>query len=201
MIPTTDQDKIIYAIGLSMHRSLGAFDLTEAELAMLKQALTDAAVGKPAIAIEEWGPKIQGLAAERQKRVADREKTASADYLAKAAQQPGAQKTESGIVYRQVTAGTGASPKALDTVRVHYRGTLTNGTEFDSSYKRNEPAEFPLSGVIPCWTEGVQKMKVGEKAVLVCPSNLAYGDQGRPTIPGGAALIFEIELLDIVGAK
>jgi FKBP-type peptidyl-prolyl cis-trans isomerase FkpA len=86
---------------------------------------------------------------------------------------------------------------------VNYRGTLINGTEFDSSYKRNEPAQFPLNGVIPCWTEGVQKMKVGGKSMLICPSSIAYGDQARPgsPIPGGATLVFEIELLDIPGAK
>ena len=95
-------------------------------------------------------------------------------------------------------AGTGASPTATDVVRVHYRGTLINGTEFDSSYARNEPAQFSLGGVIKCWTEGLQRMKVGGKARLVCPSDLAYGDGGRPSIPGGAGLIFEVELLDIV---
>ena len=124
----------------------------------------------------------------------------SKTFLEKAADEPGAKKTASGLVYRELTPGTGASPKATDVVKVNYRGTLEDGTEFDSSYKRNEPASFPLNGVIPCWTEGVQRMKVGGKAQLVCPSNLAYGDQGRPSIPGGATLIFEIELLDI-GAK
>ena len=106
------------------------------------------------------------------------------------------------MIYRELTAGTGASPKATDTVTVNYRGTLTNGTEFDSSYSRNMPAQFPLNGVIPCWTEGVQRMKVGGKAQLVCPSDLAYGDQGRPpTIAGGATLVFEVELLSIGGAE
>jgi FKBP-type peptidyl-prolyl cis-trans isomerase FkpA len=120
------------------------------------------------------------------------------DYLQKAASEPGAQKTASGLVYRELRPGTGASPKATDTVRVHYRGTLLDGTEFDSSYKTNEPAEFPLNMVIPCWTEGVQMMKVGGKSRLVCPSNIAYGERGAPpVIPGGATLIFEIELLGI----
>ena len=104
-------------------------------------------------------------------------------------------------MYVETTAGTGASPAASDRVKVHYRGTLINGTEFDSSYARNEPAEFSLSGVIRCWTEGVQHMKVGGKARLVCPSDLAYGDRGNDDIPGGAALVFEIELLDIVSAS
>jgi FKBP-type peptidyl-prolyl cis-trans isomerase FkpA len=120
------------------------------------------------------------------------------DYLDKAAAEPGATRTASGLVYRELRAGTGSSPAASDTVKVNYRGTLVDGTEFDSSYKRNEPISFPLSGVIPCWTEGVQKMKVGGKSQLVCPSSIAYGENGQPpVIPGGATLIFEVELLGI----
>jgi FKBP-type peptidyl-prolyl cis-trans isomerase FkpA len=119
-------------------------------------------------------------------------------FLDKAAAEPGAVKTASGLVYHEITPGNGVSPKATDTVKVHYRGTLIDGTEFDSSYKRNEPAEFPLNRVIPCWTEGVQKMKVGGKARLVCPASIAYGDAGSPpVIPGGATLVFEIELLGV----
>jgi FKBP-type peptidyl-prolyl cis-trans isomerase FkpA len=122
-------------------------------------------------------------------------------YLDKAAAESGAVKTSSGLIYTELKPGAGASPKASDTVKVNYRGTLTDGTEFDSSYKHNEPAEFPLDHVIPCWTEGVQRMKVGGKSRLVCPSNIAYGDEGRPpVIPGGATLIFEIELLSVGGA-
>jgi len=118
--------------------------------------------------------------------------------LDKAAAEPGATRTPSGLVYRELRAGTGESPKATDAVTVNYRGTLTNGTEFDSSYKRNEPAQFPLNQVIPCWTEGLQKMRVGGKSRLVCPASLAYGERGAPPdIPGGATLIFEVELLAI----
>src|SRR5271163_2429796 len=119
-------------------------------------------------------------------------------YQEKAAAEPGATRTSSGLVYRELKAGTGASPKNTDVVKVHYRGTLIDGTEFDSSYKRNEPATFPLNRVIPCWTEGVQKMKVGGKSRLVCPALIAYGDRGSPpVIPPDATLIFEIELLGI----
>lgn len=197
---TTDDEKTIYSIGLSIYRSLGQFDLSPAEIDIVKQAISDAERNKPAVDIETYGPKIQALASARASRVASREKAASAEYLTKAAAQPGAVKTDSGLVYRELTAGTGVSPKPTDTVKVNYRGTLTNGEEFDSSYKRNMPAEFPLNQVIKCWTEGVQKMRVGGKSQLVCPSDLAYGDQGRPGIPGGATLVFEVELLDVSGA-
>ena len=113
------------------------------------------------------------------------------------AAEPKEEKTTSGIGITMLKEGSGASPKASDTVKVNYRGTLVNGQEFDSSYKRGQPAAFPLSRVIPCWTEGVQKIKVGGKAKLVCPPNLAYGDRDIPGIPANSTLIFEVELLDI----
>ena len=198
----TDDDKTIYAIGLSIGQSLSMFNLTPPEVEVLKRALSDSVAGKPEVELSQWGPKIQPLATSRAAAVAEKQKAASAAYLSMAATQPGSVKTASGLVYTEITVGTGESPKATDTVKVHYRGTLVNGTEFDSSYKRNEPTQFPLNGVIKCWTEGVQRMKVGGKSRLACPSDIAYGDQGHPPIiPGGSALIFEIELLEIVAAK
>lgn len=167
-------------------------NLSPAELEIVKRAISDAAAGKPAVDLKTWGPKIDPLARARAARV-------STEFLAKAAAEPGAVKTSSGLIYRDLKPGVGPSPAASDTVKVNYRGTFINGKEFDSSYSRNEPAEFPLSGVIRCWTEGVQKMKVGGKARLVCPSDIAYGDQGRPGIPGGSTLVFEIELLSVAG--
>lgn len=195
--PMTDDESVIYSLGLSINRSLSQFDLSPAELELVKKAMTDGAAGKPAIDLDQWGPKIQGLAEARMAKTAEKEKAASAGYLTKMAAEKGAVKTDSGLIYRELTPGTGDSPKATDTVKVHYRGTLVNGSEFDSSYKRNQPAEFPLNGVIRCWTEGVQKMKVGGKSQLVCPADIAYGDQGRPGIPGGATLTFEVELISI----
>ncbi len=186
----TDEQKTIYALGLSMYRSFGQFNLSPSELATVERAFSDAAAGKPAIELDQWGPKIQPWAQARAARV-------SQDYLAKAAAEPGAIKTPSGLIYRELRPGTGASPKPTDTVKVNYRGTFIDGTEFDSSYKHNEPIQFALNGVIPCWTEGVQRMKVGGKAQLVCPSDIAYGDRGRPGIPPGSVLVFEIELMDI----
>jgi FKBP-type peptidyl-prolyl cis-trans isomerase FkpA len=125
---------------------------------------------------------------------------AQADLAASAAKQQGALVTPSGLVYRSLKEGTGPSPAATDRVRVHYRGTLADGKEFDSSYARKEPAEFPLNRVIKCWTEGVQRMKVGGKALLVCPPAIAYVAAGAGgVIPPDATLQFEVELLGIAG--
>ena len=127
--------------------------------------------------------------------------SAQTDPLAKAAAEKGAQVSATGLVYRSLKDGTGASPAETDVVKVHYRGTFPDGKEFDSSIKRGEPAKFPLNRVIKCWTEGVQKMKVGGKARLACPAAIAYGVRGTPdgSIPPGATLLFEVELLGIDG--
>ena len=197
--PQTDDEQAVYALGLSFYSQLAPFDLSPAEVELLKRGISDAANKTAVGKLEDWGPKINALAQARRQKVADRQKAASAEFLAKAAAEPLNMKTDSGIVYRELTAGTGPMPKATDQVKVHYRGTLVDGTEFDSSYKRNEPATFPLNGVIKCWTEGVQKMKVGGKAKLTCPPAIAYGERGAGgVIPPNATLVFEVELLDIV---
>ena len=196
--PVTDEEKTIYAVGLSMSQTIAPLQLTAAEVELVKQALSDAAAGKPAVVLDEWGPKIGELAQRRQGKAAEAEKTRSKAYQDKAAAEPGAVKTATGLIYKELVAGTGASPAATDSVQVNYKGTLVDGKEFDSSYKGGKPVEFPLSGVIPCWTEGVQRIKTGGKSQLVCPSEIAYGDGGRPGIPGGATLVFEVELLKIL---
>ena len=188
--PITDEQKTIYALGLSFYRSIGQFHFSPAEVALIQRAISDAAAGKPAVDVEQWGPKIQALAQQRVQH-------ASEAYVAKASSEPGAVKTPSGLIYRDIAVGDGPNPKATDTVKVNYRGTFVDGTEFDSSYKRNQPAQCALNSVIPCWTEGVQRMKVGGKAHLVCPASIAYGAGGRPGIPPGATLVFDIELLAI----
>jgi FKBP-type peptidyl-prolyl cis-trans isomerase FkpA len=126
---------------------------------------------------------------------------AQSDAAAKAAKEPGAVVTPSGLVFKSIKEGSGASPKATDTVKVHYKGTFPDGREFDSSYKTGAPAEFPLNGVIKCWTEGVQMMKVGGKAKLTCPGAIAYGERGGGggLIPPNATLVFEVELLGVNG--
>jgi FKBP-type peptidyl-prolyl cis-trans isomerase FkpA len=190
--PKTDDEKIFYTIGASIGRSLAPFNLSKAEQEMVRKGLNESLIGtKAPFNTEEYGPKINDLLRTRMA-------AANTTYLDKAGKEKGATKTTSGMIYSELKAGTGGSPKPTDKVKVNYRGTLTNGTEFDSSYKRNQPAEFPLNGVIPCWTEGVQKMKVGGKAKLVCPPSIAYGERGSPpAIPPNAVLNFEIELLDI----
>jgi FKBP-type peptidyl-prolyl cis-trans isomerase FkpA/FKBP-type peptidyl-prolyl cis-trans isomerase FklB len=167
---------------------------------MVKAGLADGVLGRPRKADPRaYMERIQQLRTTRAAVVAAAEKKAGDAFLAKAAAAPGAKKTESGIVITTVTAGTGPSPKATDKVKVHYHGTLTDGSVFDSSVQRGQPATFPLNGVIKCWTEGVQQMKVGGKSRLVCPSELAYGERGAPPrIKPGATLIFEVELLEIV---
>ncbi len=198
--PQTEDEKTLYALGLTIASQLKVFRLTEAETALVQAGLADGIAGRPAkVELEAYGPKIGPLAEARALASAGDNKNEGKAYAEKAAKESGANRTASGLVYTVVTEGTGESPKASDTVQVHYRGTLIDGTEFDSSYKRNQPASFSLGQVIPCWTEGLQFLKVGGKAKLVCPSEIAYGDRGRPpTIPPGATLLFDVELLDIV---
>lgn len=137
--------------------------------------------------------------ASAQSRPAAEERRAARAFLERAATARGAERLTTGVIYTALTYGSGAQPDASDVVRVNYRGTLTNGTEFDTSYTSGQPAEIPLSRAVACWREGVTRMRVGGKATLVCPADMGYGDQGAPpTIPGGAVLIFEIELLGIV---
>ncbi|HLL55711.1 MAG TPA: FKBP-type peptidyl-prolyl cis-trans isomerase [Myxococcaceae bacterium] len=195
-----EKNKTLYALGLSIGKSLSVFNLSKEELEQVKKGLTDQVTGqKPQVELDTYGPKIQELARSRASVKTEAEKKKSVAFLEKSAKEPGVQKTASGLIFKETKAGTGENPKATDTVKVHYKGTLIDGTEFDSSYKRGEPASFALNQVIPCWTEGVQKLKAGGKARLVCPSEIAYGDRGAPpTIPGGATLIFEVELLEIV---
>lgn len=196
----TDEQKTLYALGLAISQSLGIFSLSESELDLVKSGLTDGVLKRPPKAdLQAFGPKIQQLQHTRASAAAEVEKKAGVAFLTKAAAEKGATKTESGIVISTIKPGTGASPKATDTVKVHYHGTLIDGTVFDSSVKRGEPATFPLGQVIKCWTEGVQHIKAGGKSRLVCPSNLAYGDRGSPPmIKPGSTLIFEVELLEIV---
>ena len=199
----TDDQKSLYAIGFVVgSRNLGPLNLKPEEMKIVEQGIADGATGKKAaLDVDAQMEAVNKFAQARSNAAADKEKVAGRAYLDKAAKEPGVTKLPSGLIYKTLTPGTGASPAAADKVKVNYEGKLTNGTVFDSSYKRGQPAEFGLNQVIKCWTEGVGKMKVGEKARLTCPSDIAYGDHGHPpTIPGGATLVFEVELLGITPA-
>jgi FKBP-type peptidyl-prolyl cis-trans isomerase FkpA len=197
----SEDEKTIHALGAMLgQRAVQPLRLSEAELEILQEGIATTALGgEPEYSIEEYGPKFEAFMQARASAGAAEEKEKSQAFLSEAAGEEGAVKLESGLVYRTLQAGQGASPGATDVVEVHYHGTLTDGTVFDSSRERGEPVEFPLNQVIPCWTEGVQRMKVGETARLVCPSDIAYGDGGRPGIPPGATLAFEVELISIQG--
>jgi FKBP-type peptidyl-prolyl cis-trans isomerase len=161
--------------------------------------MTDGIKGEPSqVDMGIYEAKINELVAERSAIVAAKEAAASDSYLKQFESDESIVKTASGALVKMLEKGTGASPEAGDTVMVHYEGTLIDGTVFDSSLSRGSPATFPLSGVIPCWTEGLQKIKVGGKAQLICPANTAYGERGAPPKIGpGATLIFEVNLLEI----
>jgi FKBP-type peptidyl-prolyl cis-trans isomerase FkpA len=195
-----DEQKALYALGVAISQSLGDFALSESELEIVKSGLSDGILKRPLkVEAQSVKTKVQQLVQARAAIVAEKEKKGSGAFLAKAAAEPGARKTVSGAIVTTLKEGKGPSPKASDTVKVHYQGTLVDGTIFDSSIQRGQPATFPLGNVIKCWTEGVQEIKVGGKARLVCPAGIAYGDRGSPpTIKPGATLIFEVELLEIV---
>jgi FKBP-type peptidyl-prolyl cis-trans isomerase len=194
----TDEDKTLYVIGLVLGQQVKDFKFTANEADIVSQGFKDSVIGnEPKAALDEYGPRIQLLMQQRMEAVAAAEKQVSNAWVAEQAALPGAQRSDSGVVVIPITEGTGANPTADSTVRVHYHGTLRDGTVFDSSVDRGEPISFSLSQVIGCWTEGVQKIKVGGKAKLVCPSDTAYGDQGSGEIKPGAALAFEVELLAI----
>ena len=202
-VPVSELDKTMYTLGLALGSDLKRLELTETEVDMVSIGLKDGILGKePLVDREEYTEKLNELARERMMAAVARDREASVAFLATQAALPGARQSESGVVYIEQVAGSGDMPGPADSVTVHYTGSLSDGTVFDSSVERGEPATFPLNRVIPCWTEGLQNMQVGAKATLVCPPDTAYGDRGSPpTIPPASVLRFEVELLEIQPAE
>jgi FKBP-type peptidyl-prolyl cis-trans isomerase len=201
----TQSEKASYAIGLEMGASLHAFS-SDLDLPSLIQGITDTLTDRTVLmesadaraAVMEFARAAQEGMNERRTEMAEKNLVEGQAYLASNGDRDGVVTTATGLQYEVITAGDGASPTATDQVTVHYRGTLIDDTQFDSSYDRNEPATFPVNGVIPGWTEGLQQMKVGGKSRLVAPSELAYGEAGSgPVIGPNATLVFEVELLSI----
>lgn len=195
-----DAAKLSYAFGQQFGDSLGSSGITKDGLntEFILKGLIDKLDGKNGVDEVERQQLIRGALMAGRKKAAEAAQAGNKAFLEANAKKEGVKTTESGLQYRVIKEGTGAKPVATNEVKVHYKGTLIDGTEFDSSYKRNEPAEFPLNGVIKGWTEGLQLMPVGSTYEFVIPSDLAYGEPGRPGIPPNSVLIFTVELLDIV---
>ncbi len=195
----TEEQKVFYFLGMALSGNLKSLNLTADELALVKRGMHDALLGSP-VPLEEavYGQKLQELAQQRIMASAAEEAAVSHEYLARVAAEEGAVTTDSGIVIVELTAGTGASPTSESTVKAHYHGTLRDGSVFDSSVERGQPFTSSLGSVIPCWREAIPLMKEGGKSRITCPSELAYGNTGSGAIPGGAALTFEVELIEVV---
>ncbi|MCX7905697.1 MAG: FKBP-type peptidyl-prolyl cis-trans isomerase [Elusimicrobiales bacterium] len=188
-----------YMLGLALTRNISEYDFTAKEIQEIVKGFSDGLNKKIDYKTNINYDKLNEMMKLKREALTEKNKKKGTEYLKKLAAENKGKIIENGIVYVTRQNGTGNSPTETDTVKVHYRGSFIDGTEFDSSYKRNEPAEFQLNSVIPCWTKALSKMKVGEKATIGCPSDTAYGDNGiERVIPPGSTLIFDVELLDIV---
>jgi len=200
----TEEKKYSYAIGYQFAQNLKGQNV-DVDSKALALAVSDVLKSKdPKISEEEMQKSMQQMYEKRKENMqaeAEKNKKVGSDFLTKNKEKDGVKVLESGLQYTILEEGDGKKPSKDDTVKVHYKGTLIDGSEFDSSYKRDKPAEFPVKAVIPGWTEALQLMKTGAKWKLWIPAELAYGERGRPSIPPNSVLIFEVELLDIVTKK
>jgi len=195
----TDEEKVFYYLGTALSVNLAPLNPTDEEVELIVRGLHDALAGNAIeLDAEAFGLKLNEIAQERMAVSSLREEAAGREYLQQMAAEDGAIMTDSGIVILELVAGTGASPAPDSTVTAHYHGTLRDGTVFDSSVTRGQPFTSSLDKVIPCWREAIPSMQEGGKSKISCPAELAYGDRGSGAIPGGAALTFEVELIDVV---
>jgi FKBP-type peptidyl-prolyl cis-trans isomerase len=193
----TQKDKLSYSLGMQMGSNLKRAEI-DVDQSIFQQGMKDAMSGSKTLLNEQEASEIiTAMQKELAKNFAEKKKAEGEAFLAKNKKQQGVKTLESGLQYKVITEGKGKTPKASDTVTVHYRGTLVDGTEFDSSYKRGQPATFPVNGVIKGWTEALQLMKEGSKWQLFIPANIAYGESGRQGIPPNSVLIFDVELISV----
>jgi FKBP-type peptidyl-prolyl cis-trans isomerase FkpA len=194
----TDEEKMFYFLGTQLARNLTQLKLSDEELNLVISGMREQVKGEAA-ALDDaiYSAMLNNVAQERMAAGAADEAAAAEIYIEKMASEDGAIKTESGLVYLEITPGTGSSPTANSVVTAHYHGTLRDGTVFDSSVQRDKPFTSPLGKVIPCWVEAMQIMKEGGKSKVTCPPALAYGPRGSGDVPGGAALTFEVELIEV----
>jgi len=195
----TEDQKVFYFLGTALSGNLKPLNLSADELELIERGMRDTLLGEPVLLDEAlYGQKLNELAQQRMLASAEQEAAASDKYIAEMAAEDGAITTNSGIVIKEIVPGTGASPTSDSTVKAHYHGTLRDGTVFDSSVDRGQPFTSSLSSVIPCWREAIPLIKEGGKSKITCPAELAYGNRGSGVIPGGAALTFEVELIEVV---
>ncbi len=199
----TEEQKVFYYLGTvfgtQLNENLTPLSLSAEELAVVERGMHDALVDQT-VALDDaiYGQKLNEMAQQRMLAQAEGEATAASAYIGQMSAEDGAITTDSGLVIKELNAGEGASPTPDSTVTAHYHGTLRDGTVFDSSVERGQPFTSSLSSVIPCWREAIPLMKEGGKSKITCPSDLAYGSRGSGAIPGGAALTFEVELIEVV---
>lgn len=194
-----DDERTMYTIGFLMGRNVAAFNFRSAEIKIISAGLADATLNKPpAVDVGRHQSLVNGLLQSRMAAAAAKEKEKGKAFVDRFVKENKPLAIPGGGWYLEQKAGNGPSPAPTDTIKAHYRGTTVGGAEFDSSYSRGAPTEFPLNGVIACWTHGITLMKVGGKAKLVCPSDVAYGDPGRSGIKPGETLVFDVELVEIV---
>jgi len=198
-VPETDEQKALYAIGAAMSRSTERLELSETEIQEFLRGFSDGLAGKAELEKpEEFGPLFEAFMNQRMEEVGKREKAASAEFLTQAAGEKGATKAENGLVYLEQTPGAGEPPKPDDIVEVHYTGSLRDGKVFDSSRERGQPETIQLARTMECWKQALPKMKPGGRAIVTCPSEIAFGDRGSEMVKPGAALRFDIELIKVV---
>lgn len=199
----TEEQKQLYALGIVVSQRLPRLQLTEAEIAVLQAGFADGLNGRePRVEIPDIAQSLDEFVGKRRESFLTAEKAAGDAFREKLAAESGAEKLESGMIFIGLEPGSGPNPTVADRVTIQYRGTRRDGSEFDSSYENGEPATFPIQGVVPCFSEGLRKMKVGGKAKFVCPPELAYGDAGAPgRIDPGATLVFDVELLEVLATS
>lgn len=195
----TEDQKALYALGFASAQSMQSYELTQDEARYFVRGFNEGVEGgKPLVDVQKYAKRIEALSQRRMAARSAEERQAAESFLVAEASQDGAVRSDSGLIYRELNPGAGESPSLDARVKVHYHGTLRDGRVFDSSVERGQAAQFPLRGVIACWTEALQRMKPGGKAVLVCPADIAYGNRGAgKLIMPGAALKFEVELIEI----
>lgn len=194
----TEEQKTLYGVGLVIARQLSVFNLTPRELKLVKRGITDGVLGrKQRVDFAEYSKKSQEMGVARRNAYGKQLVEKTGKFMDEAASQPGAVKTSSGLIYQPLLEGQGNSPGETDMVKLHYRSALIDGKEMDSSYKRGKPDEAPLNEFLKCLTEGVQMMKSGGKARLVCPAETGFGKEGSGIIPPNATLVFDVELIEV----